>query len=74
MKNVTVGHAKPRKRGLVLTVEDRRGPVLRKYELVVPWRLLNEEYESLSNQMANEALEHMKALNDGMWLPLEKWE
>lgn len=60
---------------LWVAVEDRRGAVTRFYDVRVPWRLLNEEYEDVANHMAAEAIRHLKATHqEDPWLPLEKWE
>lgn len=65
---------KARKRYLEVMVEVSYPGTKRWVALKVPWRMLNEHYEDVSNYMAVEAQEELHRLHGDTPLPLEKWE
>lgn len=66
----TVTRIRPRRSHLEVMVEIDYGGSLRWVALKVPWRMLNEQYESVANAMAGEALREMQRTPDPLQDPL----
>lgn len=59
---------------LTIRVRVDMGSTVRWANVKVPWRLLNEQYEEISDRMGAEANEQARGHWDVPMLPLEKWE
>lgn len=59
---------------LTIRVRVDMGATVRWAYVKVPWRLMNEQYEEISDHMGREANEQAKQAWEPAYLPLEKWE